>query len=252
MPVMRVDAYEPINTLAPIGDGIWLVDGPVIRFHYFGVSLPFPTRMTVVRLDDGALWVHSPTELTPALKSAVDALGPVRHLIAPNQIHYWWLGDWKRAFPQATTYAPPGDWRRATKHGIHFDRTLSANAEPAWAGQIDQIVIPGGMITEADFFHRRSRTLILTDLIENFEADKTHGGFLRWMLRAAGVLHPNGSMPRDMRLSFRGHRTELRRAIRQMIAWQPKHIVLAHGRWYRQTGTAELRRAFRWLEPLES
>ena len=127
---MKVDAYEPINTLAPIGENIWMIDGPVIGFRYFGITLPFPTRMTILRLDDGALWVHSPTELASALKSTVDALGPVRHLIAPNNIHYWWLGAWKRAYPDAATYAPPGDWRRATRHGIAFDKTLTDSAEP--------------------------------------------------------------------------------------------------------------------------
>jgi hypothetical protein len=32
-----------------------------------------------------------------------------------------------------------------------------------------------------------------------------------------------------------------------MLAWQPERVILAHGRWYQHNGTAELRRAFRWL-----
>jgi hypothetical protein len=32
-----------------------------------------------------------------------------------------------------------------------------------------------------------------------------------------------------------------------MLGWDPERIVLAHGRWYEANGSAELRRAFRWV-----
>ena len=45
-------------------------------------SLPFTTRMTVIRLPDGGLWLHSPTPLDDGLRAAIDALGPVAHIVA--------------------------------------------------------------------------------------------------------------------------------------------------------------------------
>ena len=54
-------------------------------------------------------------------------------------------------------------------------------------------------------------------------------------------------MPRDLRLTFSWHKAEMRKAVETMIAWQPERIIIAHGRWYKKDGTAELRRAFRWL-----
>ena len=101
-------------------------------------------------------------------------------------------------------------------------------------------------MTEFVFFHRASRTLILTDLIENFEPRKL-GFFMRLLTRLGGVRDPDGQMPRDMRLTFRKHRDGLAKAVRQMIDWGPERIVLAHGRWYDRDGTAELERAFRWV-----
>lgn len=77
-----VETYEPTGILKPVADSVWVVDGPVIRFVYLGMKFPFPTRMTIVQLADGGLWVHSPTELSPSLKSEVDALGRVRYLPA--------------------------------------------------------------------------------------------------------------------------------------------------------------------------
>jgi hypothetical protein len=108
-----VATYDPTGTLKPVAEGVWIVDGPVIRFGYLGLRFPFPTRMTVVRLADGQLWVHSPTELSSSLKSEINSLGSVKHLIAPNRIHYWWLGDWAKAFPGAVTYAAPGVRKQA-------------------------------------------------------------------------------------------------------------------------------------------
>jgi hypothetical protein len=100
-------------------------------------------------------------------------------------------------------------------------------------------------MTECEFFHRASRTLVLTDLIENFETAKLDSFVLRGLTWLGGVQHPNGSMPRDMRLTF--DKTVLRAAVETMIGWQPERIVIAHGRWYERNGTDELRRAFRWL-----
>jgi len=47
--------------------------------------------------------------------------------------------------------------------------TRPEGALSAWAGLIDQVVVRSDMLTEAAFFHYPSRTLLLADLIENFE-----------------------------------------------------------------------------------
>jgi hypothetical protein len=52
-----VELYEPINTLKPVGEGLWVADGPVVRMAYLGVSFPFPTRMVVARIANGELFL---------------------------------------------------------------------------------------------------------------------------------------------------------------------------------------------------
>ena len=88
-------------------DDVWIVDGPVIRFGMPWPKFPFPTRMTVVRLTSGDLFVHSPTPLTPSLRAEVEREGRVRFIIGPNRIHYWWIPEWKAAFPDAKVYLAP-------------------------------------------------------------------------------------------------------------------------------------------------
>ncbi len=245
--MFRAKPYEPIDALKPVAEDIWIVDGPVIHMSYLlGSSIPFPTRMTIVRLSDGGLWVHSPTELTDALKADIEALGPVRFLVAPNKIHYWWVGDWQKAFPEALSLAAPRVDEKAGPHGISFDRVLTNETEPEWTGEIDQLLVPGGYLTEADFFHRKSKTLILTDLIENFEEGKVGGWFGRLAMKWSGVMHPHGSMPKDLRMTFSGHKDDIKSAVETMIGWAPERIIIAHGRWYETNAVAELRRAFAW------
>lgn len=244
--MFRADAYEPIGTLKPVDDDIWIVDGPVIGMKWLWTELPFPTRMTVVRLADGDLWVHSPVALSGGLKAELAELGPVRYLVAPNKIHYWWIGEWRIAYPDAVALAAPRVPEKADAHGIVFDRMLGEAPEDAWAGEIDQVLVPGRFMTEAVFFHRASATLILADLIENFEMDKVGGSIARFIYRLAGVAAPHGSMPRDLRATFVGHEARVKEAVETMISWEPQRIILAHGKCYEENAVDELRRAFRW------
>ncbi|MDO5756608.1 MAG: DUF4336 domain-containing protein [Rhodobacterales bacterium] len=233
--------YEPLNTLKPVAQDIWIIDGPAVQFY----GMPFSTRCTIVRLQNGDLWVHSPTFLADTLRAELNALGPVRHLIAPNWLHYVNIADWQAAFPEAVSYAAPGVCERAARQGkaLNFDHILEQGAEAPWEKQIDQMIVKGSKRhREAVFFHRRSSTLILTDLIENFETAKLPA-WLRPLVWLAGIDDSDGKMPPDMRLTFR--RTPLAESVEAMIAWQPQRLILAHGRWYRRDAVDELRRAFR-------
>ncbi|MCQ0091512.1 DUF4336 domain-containing protein [Roseovarius sp. M141] len=207
--------------------------------------MPYSTRCTVVKLANGDLWVHSPTLLTEGLRAELQALGPVRYLIAPNWLHYVNVGDWQQACPDALSYAAPGVADRAAKKGLtlRFDHDLGQTAESPWADQIDQMIVQGSkQHREAVFFHRASSTLILTDLIENFETAKLPV-WMRPLVWLAGIDDSDGKMPPDMRLTFR--KTALAESVEAMIGWDPQRMILAHGRWYRQDAVAELRRAFR-------
>jgi hypothetical protein len=239
--------YPPINTLKRVAEDVWIVDGPVIRFGLPWPKFPFPTRMTVVRLASGALLLHSPTALTAALQEEIEREGRVRFIIGPNRIHYWWIPDWKAAFPDAGVYLAPRIVEQA-KGRITFDSLpLMAEAGYPWDAELATLPIVGSYMTEVEFFHRASRTLILTDLVENFEPDKVGSLFLRLLTWIGGVSPPFGGLSRDLRMSFTWrHRREFRKALETMIAWNPERVIFAHGRWYDADGAARLRQAFRW------
>lgn len=245
-----ITLYQPIDTLTPVAPKLWIVDGPVVRMSFPGGSLPFPTRMVLARLRSGELWVHSPTELNAVLASEIDALGPVAHLVSPNFLHYAHIGSWSARWPGAVTWASPGVRQRASNQKIEvsFQQDLQDEAPAAWAEEIDQLIFRGSRILdEVVFFHRASRTLLLADLVMNFEPSRVQG-LMRWLMKLGGAVDPDGGTPIDLRSTFWGQRDQARPCLRRMLAWDPERVIMAHGRWYPENGAEELRRDFRWLD----
>jgi hypothetical protein len=237
------EPYAPLRVPKLLAPELWVVDGPEIRMNFLALRVPFPTRATIVRLPSGELWVHSPVRGSAALFEALEALGAVGHLIAPNSLHHSYIAEWKARFPAARIHAVPG---LADKISPPIDSVLGAEPDRAWSGVMDQTLVRGGFLSEAIFFHGPAKTLILTDLIENFEPHRVRRPLLRWALRLAGAADPDGKAPVDLRLSFARHRSAVRAAAEVMLEWEPERIIMAHGRIYDRNGVSELRRAFRW------
>jgi Domain of unknown function (DUF4336) len=226
--------------LANIDSGIWIAEGGSVSFFGF----PYPTRMTAVRLGDGSLWVCSPIALDEALQSAVNELGPVRHIVSPNKLHHLFLRDWARAWPEARLYAPPGLARK--QRDLTFVGDLRDVPDPAWAADIDQVIFHGSFfMEEVAFFHRASRSVIVTDLIQKFDPAGLHG-WRGMVMKWDGLVGPGGSTPREWRLSF-WNRRAARAALRRALAWNPQRVIIAHGEWVREDGRAALARSLRWL-----
>jgi len=237
--------YPPLDTLKPVAEGIWIVDSGPLRL----LGIPVPVRMTVIRLGNGDLLVHSPTRFEGALSAEMQRLGRLRHLVAPNVAHWSFLQEWQRRHPDALTWGAPGLRKRAQvqKSPVRIDRELGEAAPEDWAGEIDQVIVPGAAgFREVDLYHKASRTLVLTDLVVNLEPEKMPA-WLRPGARLLGVVAPNGRAPAYLRLVVRAKRQEAAAAARRMLEWNPERVVFAHGRWFERDGAAALRRSWSWL-----
>jgi hypothetical protein len=227
--------------LKQFGDEIWTADGSdvvaMLGFHY-------PTRMVVIRLRGRDLFVCSPIALTPGVRAVVDALGEVRYLVAPNSLHHLFVADWKRAYPAAQISAAPG--LRAKRKDLALGDQLGAAPIADWAGEIDHVLMAGNAITsEVVFFHRRSATVIFTDLIQQLPADWFSGWraiVAKWDL----MLGPEPSVPRKFRGAFTNRRAA-RASLERILAWPAEKVLMAHGTPVTEDGQAFLRRAFGWL-----
>src|SRR5215472_1165249 len=173
-------------------------------------------------------------------------LGTVRHLMSPNQFHYEHIGEWARAFPETIAWASPRVRYRARARRVEIDfaRDLDASAPHEWREAIDQLLFPGGYFKEFIFFHKASRSLILTDTVINIELDKVSEPW-RTATKLTGMYHPYGQVFFDMRLPLLFQQRKAKAAIGKIHSWQPQRIVLSHGRCFDEDADKVIQRIFR-------
>ena len=161
---------------------------------------------------------------------------------------YLFLSEWNDAFPDAKLWGPLKTIAKCPN--FHFSGVLGDDPPADWKGQIDQFHFTNSrFVDELIFFHRASRTAIITDLSQTFSEVflKEHWPWwMRWVAHLSKMTEGVGYPPIDYRISFR-HRETARPKIRALIAEQPEHVLLAHGEVVRTGGEAFLRRAFSWL-----
>lgn len=232
-------AERVAQVIEPFGEDIWLVEGDNVRL----LTAPFSTRMTIVRLRSGELWLHSPVAPTPQRLAAVRRLGTVRHIVAPNKIHSLWIVPWKNVCPRATVWVSPQFSARHPQ--LPVDAVLGSQPPAAWAGEIDQLVFEGSKIMdEVVFHHRASATLIVADLIQRHDP-AAQGWFWTQLKRWGGVLGQNGGTPKDLELSFRD-RDAARRSAERALSWDFDRLVVAHGFCATRDARPIVERAFTW------
>lgn len=223
--------------LRSLAAGLWVADRPLpIAVGDVG------TRMTVIRLADGGLWLHSPVRLDIATRATLDALGPVRAVVAPNKVHHLFAGDYRSAYPAAKLYGAPGLAEK--RPDLSFDAVLGDAPEALWRGQIDQVLVSGApRINEVAFHHIATRTLVLTDLAFNVAPDGTGGARLfHFVVGSAGRFGPH----RFVRWCIRD-RAAARRGIDRILSWDFERVIVAHGDVLEQGGPARVRAAFAYL-----
>ncbi|MBD2120989.1 hypothetical protein [Trichocoleus sp. FACHB-262] len=93
---------------------------------------------------------------------------------------------------------------------MNFDADLEAEPPSQWVADLDQFIFRGSrFMEEVVFFCQRSATLILADLIENFELNKVSQQ-LHWLLKLGCVTDPDGKLPLDLRMTFFGKKEQAR------------------------------------------
>jgi len=225
------------SPLRRLDEDLWVVDRPLAM-----LGIQVGARMTVIRLADGGLLLHSPVAPDRELALALAELGPVRHLVAPNKVHHLYFAAAAEAFPDARRWGAPGLAEKC--RDLAFDEVLNDTAPEAWADELDQLRFEGSpYVEEIVFHHRASRTLILTDLA--FNVRESDSFFTRLFLRASGVLGRFG--PTRM---FRGlirDRAAARRSLDRMLAWDFDRVVMSHGVVLQSRGRRVLRDAYQWM-----
>lgn len=216
---------------------LWEFNAPMV---VLGMHLGH--RMTVARLADGSLWLHSPVAYSDELAAALHTLGPVGHIVAPNYMHDTYLEGWIPRYPAARFHAPKGFGK--VFPAFPATDVLGQHASPAWAGVIDQLVLQGARrLHEVVFLHRPSRSLIVADLAFNLGPD------MPWLSRV--LLRLNGCYchfgPSRMVKAVINNRAALRRSLDELLTWEFDRIIVGHGGNLTSSPKEALREAFAFL-----
>ena len=226
-----------MSQLTPLADDVWVAT-QTLRF----LGAEIGTRMTVLRLPDGALFLHSPIDPTPALRAEVEAIGRPAFLIAPNRMHHLFVGDWHRAYPDAELHLAPGlADKRPDLGSAHL---LGDEAAAGWRGHIDQVAVQGfPMANEVAFFHRPSASLLLTDIAFHFTDDAPL--LTRILIRLSGSL--NRLAPTAVEKLLVRDRNAFRVGLERILAWPFERVIVTHGAVVESGGREQLRDGYRWL-----
>ena len=226
--------------LEAITDSLWTLRVP---FSFLG--LRFGNRMTVVRLPDSSLLLHSPIPLGPDLRAAVDALGQVRHLVAPNNLHHLHMADWVAAYPGATLHAPAALARK--RKDLVIGRPLG-EPDPAWGGALSTFTLDGiPQFDETLLLHEPSGTLISADLVLALPEDVSHW-WTRMYLKMAGIHGQPMGCSLVHKMAARD-KPAFRRSIDALLAADWGRLVVSHGLVHERADLHDLlRESYAWLK----
>jgi len=173
---------------------VWTFDQPQgLGFSKVTVN----TRMTVVRLKSGGLWVHAPVAPTGECLALLAELGgEVECVVLPTFAieHKVFFGPFARRFPRASVWVAPRQWSfpldlPLSLLGLGFrdvfelDDDLSI-AQCPWRAEVDFAVnlqegfSEIGPYCEVGFFHRDTKTLLVTDCVVQVPRDPSSLGCL--------------------------------------------------------------------------
>lgn len=144
-----------------------------------------PIRMTVIKLEAGGLLVYAPVaptnECVRLVRELVERHGEVKYIILPTISgleHKYVVGPFARRFPQAEVYVAPNQWSFPVNLplswlGFPAKRTKVLpmdSSQTPFGAEFDYAILGDinlrlGKFEEVAFFHRRSQTLLVTDII---------------------------------------------------------------------------------------
>ena len=144
-----------------------------------------PIRMTVIKLEAGGLLVYAPVAPTPEcvrlMNELVAAHGEVKYILLPTASaieHKVFIGPFARKFPTAQVFIAPHQWSFPVNLplswlGFPADRTVRLSPDShkmPFSDEFDYAILGPislglGPYEEVAVFHKRSRTLLITDAV---------------------------------------------------------------------------------------
>jgi hypothetical protein len=209
--------YQPIRRIA---QDLFCVDG-----EWYETA--FRRRMTIIRLKDGTLAIHSAIRMDAKDYAELDKLGKVRIIIIPNIFHYSDAKAYFERYPNAQVYVPAQMREKCAKH-----LPVAGVLERDWPLQeeLPCISFLNTLAGESVFIHKASRTLIVTDMTFNltstdFKSEIEKLVFGKWN----GILDQFGPSQLTKHIAAR-NRKSVGTALKKIAAQDFDRVIMSHGK----------------------
>ena len=217
-------------------DNLWTV-----HHNNTFIGLNFGARMTVVRLPDGSLLLHSPVPISDSLAEDLDRLGSVQHLVAPNLFHHLFIGDAAARWPAARVYAPAGLRQKRPDLTIHH----ILGEDPLPEGVVGISLAGQAPLSETVLFHPDSCTLVSCDLVLNIT--NPVGWWTKFYLSLNGISGRPGVSKVVAWTAFKDH-TAMRSSLDDILDLDFDRLIVAHGDVIETDGRRIFRESFAWMK----
>ena len=196
-------------------------DVALISFPWRVLGIDFKRNVTLLRLADGRVVVHSTAPFTQQDIAEIRRFGEPSWLVEATLIHDTFAKEGRKSLQNIPYLAPEG-----------FVEATEVQTEPllppprGWDGEIDVLRIDGVRMNEHALFHRRSRTLVVADLFFSFPRETS--GWPRFFVRHIMRLPRLFGISSVYRLFVIRDKEAFARSMRALLALDFERLVVAH------------------------
>lgn len=226
-----------MKSLTRIAENIW-----VMRFPLRLLGIDFDRNVTIIRLRDGRLIIHSTAPFAADDLLAIRELGTPAWLLDATLFHDSYAKEGCRAFARIPYLAPRGFPQIADVSTGPLD-----NPPSDWSGEVEVMEINGvPKVREHVFFHVPSRTLIVCDLVFNFQS--AQHWWERFFVHHVMRLHRLIGTSFFMRMMI-NDRSAFTSSVGEMMRWDFDRLVVGHGDVVESGAKAVVRQALQKVVP---
>ncbi|KAJ8585109.1 hypothetical protein M405DRAFT_825704 [Rhizopogon salebrosus TDB-379] len=205
--------------------GVWTFSRPFARLGVF----PMGGRSTAIKLRQGGVWVLASTPLTEETRMKIDELGEVKYIIGADAVHYLFLGEFKKAYPNAKLIGVAAALPNMSDKSLRFDGLWGSDPPDTNYGFEDEIkhcYFPGFRNKDVAFLHVQSKSLIEADLLLNLPATEQYS---KSSSSAYGNVKPDSWLHRTLIKGTTVDAKAMRRDATTVANWDFDRIIPCHG-----------------------
>ncbi|KZV76836.1 hypothetical protein PENSPDRAFT_597860 [Peniophora sp. CONT] len=243
------------TVIREVTGGVWTFSRPFTRLGFMYIG----GRSTAIKLSNGGVWVLASTTLDEPTRKAIDDLGPVHYLIGADAVHYMFLGEFQKAYPEAKLLTVEEVAKKAKDLDIRVDGFWSdtnPDQEFGFEEDIKSCYFPGFINKDVAFLHKSSRTLIQADLLFNSPCKEQYSMYgWPWnrgkqILGLFGGADPWSGLAQTMAKRLGKDPEAMRRDAKTVAEWDFDRIIPCHGDVVETRGNDGWRAAYKhWLQP---